>query len=118
MGAEEGKGVALLGVLVLAVLARETTHWLILRTSGALIRPTILTAKPILLLSLGLGWSYDPRLVSWEVRALSYLCAPLGERAIWLGGAAVLLEVLPTSPDALECASFGLGMTAGNLGLP
>jgi hypothetical protein len=110
--------VTLLGVLVLAVLAHETTHWLILRTSGAPIRPAILTPKPVLLLSLGLGWSYDPRLVSREVRALSYLCAPLVELAIWLGGAAVLMVVLPPSSAALACAGLGLGMAAGNLWLP
>lgn len=108
----------LLWVLVLAVLAHGTTHWLILRSSGAPIRPAILTPKPRLLLSLGLGWSYDPHLVSREVRALSYLSAPLVELAIWLGGAAVLLAVLPTSPDALWCTICGLAMWAGGWWLP
>jgi hypothetical protein len=110
--------VALIGVVVLALLAHETTHWLILRRSETSIRLAILTPKPRLLMSLGLGWSYDPRFVSREVRSLSYLCAPLVELGVWLGGAAVLLLLAPASSEGLGCAGMGLGMIAGNWWLP
>jgi hypothetical protein len=118
MRAVEGRDGTLLGVLVLALLAHETTHWLIVRTSGVPIRQAVLTPKSMVLLSLELGWSCDPRLVSREVRALSYLCAPLVELPIWLGGATVLLAALPTSPDALGCVGFGVGVPADSWSLP
>jgi hypothetical protein len=108
----------LLGVLVLALRADETTHWLIVPTSGAPIRQAVLTPKSMVLLSLELGWSCDPRLVSREARVPLYLGAPLVELPTWLGGAAVLLAALPTSPDALGCVGFGVGGPADSRLLP
>jgi hypothetical protein len=109
---------ALLGVLVLAGLAHEATHWLILRRSGTPIRPAILSPTPRLLLSLGLGWSYEPHLVSRELRSLSYIWAPLVELSIWLGGAAFLFLVLHSGLDAFACVCIGWVMLAGNWWLP
>jgi hypothetical protein len=109
---------ALIGVLVLAGLAHEATHWLILRRSGTPIRPAILSPTPRLLLSLGLGWSYQPHLVSRELRSLSYICSPLVELGVWLGGAAFLSLVLHAGPDGLACMCIGWAMLAGNWWLP
>jgi hypothetical protein len=118
MRAVEGRDGTLLGVLVLSLLADETTHRLIVRTSRAAIRQAVLTPKSMVLLSLELGWSCDPRLVGREVRALSYLGAPLVETPIWVGGAALLLAALPTSRDALGCMGLGVGVPADSWSLP
>ena len=109
---------ALLMVLVLAGLTHEATHWLVLRRSGAPIRPAILSPRPRLVLSLGLGWIYEPRLVSRELRSLSYELSPMVELIVWLGGAAFMMAVPHQTFGALVCLCVGWGMLAGNWWLP
>jgi hypothetical protein len=105
-------------VLVLAGLTHEATHWLVLRRSGAPIRPAILSPRPRLVMSLGLGWIYEPRLVSRELRSLSYELSPMVELIVWLGGAAFMLAVPHQTFGALTCLCIGWGMLAGNWWLP
>lgn len=108
----------LLGVLLVAVMVHEGTHWLLLRHSGAKIRPAILRPKPVLLMSLGLGWAYDPAAVGSKWRSRSYLYAPLAELVVWITGTGVVALQPSISSLAPWCLALGLASLAGNWFLP
>ena len=72
---------------VLSLIAHESTHYVILRRGGAHPR-SMLRYKPWLgVISLGLGWAYDPRAVSQAVRLQSYQLANIVGLGVWVVGA-------------------------------
>jgi hypothetical protein len=107
----------LVSVLVLAILSHEAAHYAVLRAGGSRPIPAFMRPDRRLILSLGLGWCYDPGQVEITTRRLSYAAGPVVETAVWLGGAAFLMA--SGEPwFGCWCVVVGLGSLAGNWWLP
>ena len=108
---------SLLLILLLAVLSHEAAHYVALRMGGCRPIPALMRPDRRLILSLGLGWCYDPAQVEITTRRLSYALGPMVETAVWLGGASLLMA--SGQPwQGWWCAVVGLGSLAGNWTLP
>lgn len=70
--------------------------------------------RPVLLLSLGLGWAYDPAEVGSKWRSRSYLWSPMAELGTWIVGAIVGSQPSITYL-AIWCLLLGLCSWAGYL---
>lgn len=104
-------------VLALAVLGHEMAHWLALRMGGCRPVPALFHPDRRLILSLGLGWCYDPRQVALPIRRLSYALGPAAETVVWLGGA-VVLTLSGQAWQGACCVIVGFGSLWGNWWLP
>lgn len=102
----------LTGVLLLSIVGHEFTHFIILRQGGAHPRSILRYRSVSTLLSLGLGWVYDPSETTPLVRMRSYQWANIVSTAIWVGGALVLRNI------AIICLAAGLVMLVSNWYFP
>ena len=100
------------GVFMVAMSCHELAHAAVLIRGHANLRCALRHPRWRLLMSLGLGWAYDPSTVAPKVRLRSWGVAPLVEACVWGLGAVVL----PGAAVALLImAAFEL---AGNWYLP
>ena len=90
----------ILGVFMVAMSCHELAHAAVLIKGHANLQCALRHPRWRLLLSLGLGWAYDPLTVAPKVRLRSWGVAPLVEACVWglgavvLPGAAVVLLIM------------------------
>lgn len=94
----------LLGWLVLATLAHEGAHFVLLRRAGA--EPKFCWH------GIGFGWRFDAAGVGSEKLIAQWLAGPISEGLLWLLGAAILPHLFGA------CLIVGGFQVAGNLLLP
>lgn len=79
-----------IGIFVVAVSCHELTHAAVLLRGHANLQCALRHPRWRLLMSLGLGWAYDPATVAPNVRLRSWGVAPLVETCVWGLGAVIM----------------------------